>query len=50
MAMMFAMAGLLGLSAPAVAQDPDEPIRAAREAFAKRDRSRLASLRASGVR
>ena len=47
MAIMFAMAGLLGLSAPAVAQDPDEPIRAAREAFAKRDRSRLASLRAS---
>jgi soluble lytic murein transglycosylase len=47
MAIVLATAGLLGLSAPSVAQDPDEPIRAAREVFAKKDRPRLASLRAA---
>jgi soluble lytic murein transglycosylase len=36
---------VLTLSPPAVAQDRDDPIRAAREAFARKDRPRLAALR-----
>jgi soluble lytic murein transglycosylase len=35
----------LSLPAPALAQDRDDPIRTARDAFAKKDRARLAALR-----